>query len=266
MKQMSRLLSTSLACLFFLLSCDKNGTGNDSSMKPLAYADSVLYRTAGSGDVFAKPLNEQAGSYTVFPEDGLDIDASSGAINVSRSESGLRYRVTYHAPSGQTSSTSVVISGVNYPDKYYRLSANDSLCRPVYNADAARALPAGSFDDGGTANSGGCSIRTSNGIINLAQSIRNGLFGAVPQNDVRKEVEINYRIADKSNSASNSIKVKLYYYETEADVPEDLKQTIRDHEAQLLATFASVPPANDATGRVARLQKPRPPCVVIIAH
>jgi hypothetical protein len=265
MKYTSSPLFLFILSVTFLLSCDKNGSGT-ASLKPLGYGDSVLYLKAGSGDYVVSPLHAQTGSYSVFPEDGLELDKTSGAINVSKSETGLRYHVTFRSASGETSSTNIVISGLNYPDRYYRLSTNDTVCTPVYNADATRSLPAGSFDDGGTANAEGCSIRTTNGSINLAQTVRNGLFGNTPQNDVRKEVEIKYRISDKSNSATNSIKVKLYYYETAADVPDDLKQTIEDHDAQLLKTATSVPPAGAATARVARLQKPRPPCVVIIAH
>lgn len=258
-----------LACILVLIisACDKKGsnTGN-STIAKLSYGDSVFYLQPGANDYIVTPVHAQNGTYTVFPEDGLNINQSTGAINVSRSESGLRYKVFFRSPGGDTSSTVVVISGVNYLDKYYNLSAKDTLCVPVYNAEPSKQIPAGAFDDGGLANNSGCSIKTTNGVINLAQTVRNGLFGTVPQNDVRKEVEIKYRISDRSNNALNSIKVKLYYYNTAADVPEDLKQTIRDHEAQLLRTISSPVPSFSLVGRTAKLEKPRPPCVVIIAH
>src|SRR6185369_9020841 len=88
------------------------------------------------------------------------------------------------------------------------------------------------FDEGNGANSGGCSVKTVNGQINLAQTVRNGVFGTVPQNDAKQEFDIIYRLNDQSSNAKNKIKVKVYYYATMNDVAADLLQTLQERESQ----------------------------------
>ena len=107
--------------------------------------------------LFTQP-NTVDGTYTGFPE-GIEIDDNTGAINLSKSETGLRYRITHTATDGTVTTTMVVLSGITFPDKFYHLSQDDSIALPIYNASDARVLPlnGSNFDDGNTANSGGCS-------------------------------------------------------------------------------------------------------------
>ena len=250
--------------VLLLIACSRKPQ-NDTPAAPLSYGDSVLYLRAGSGETVVAPVNPQSGRYSAFPE-GLEIDGRSGVINVSRSETGLRYRVDFQSESGATASTYVVLSGVNYVDKYFNLAAGDSLLRPVYNADPARGLPAGSFDESRLAASEGCAVATGNGTINLAKTLRDGFLGANPQNDACKEVEIAYTLNDRSNRASNKIKVKIYYYNTMADVTSDIRQTLQEREGMILGAAAGPLPASATTARVLGRAKPRPPCIIIIAH
>lgn len=229
----------------------------------LSYGDSIFYISSQSGDVLASPVNAKKGSFSAFPE-GLVINNATGAINVSQSESGMRYRVTYKGEAGDSSSTYMVISGINFPDKYYRMENADTIAFPVYNSSASRQLPAGSFDDDKVANNAGCAMRTTNGQINLAESIRRGLFGNTPKNDTRKDFEIKYRLDDKSGKAQNKIKVLLYYYDRMSDVPADLQQTVQEHLTMTLRIKEDAP----VNGRVASslASRPRPPCIIIIGH
>jgi hypothetical protein len=203
----------------------------------------------------------------------MEIDDNTGAINVSKTETGLRYRITFTSADGATSSTMVVISGINFPDKFHYLSQGDSIAFPVYNASPFRSLPVtGSvFDEGNNANSGGCSVKTLNGQINLSQTVRNGVFGNTPQNDSRRDFDIFYRLNDQSGNAKNKISVRVYYYDTINDVAPDLLQTLNDRENQgvFLGTIYSGFPSGPGFSRnssTAGLAKPRPPCVIIIAH
>lgn len=229
----------------------------------LNYGDSIFYISSQSGDVLANPVHAKKGSFSAFPE-GLAINNNTGVINVSQSESGMRYRVTYKGDAGDSSSTYVVISGINFPDKYYRIESADTLAFPVYNADPARQLPAGSFDDDKVANNSGCAMRTTNGQINLAESIRRGLFGNTPKNDTRKDFEIKYQLDDKSRKAQNKIKILLYYYDRMSDVPADLRQTVQDHLTMTLRTTGDN--AANSRSAAALLSRPRPPCIIIIGH
>jgi hypothetical protein len=259
MKQTCILLTSLLllASSMTWLSCNKDGN-NPGGTYNLSYGDSIIFLKTQSTDYIVFPAEQRAGTYSGFPE-GIEIDDNTGAINVSKSETGLRYRITHTAPNGTVTNTMVVLSGITFPDKFYRLSQNDSVAFPVYNASPLRTLPVNgsTFDEGNGANSGGCSVQTINGQINLAQSVRNGIFGNNPQNDVRKDFDIAYRLNDGSGKTLNKLKVRLYYYHTMADVAPDLLQTLQDRtdEGVFLRTTG-------AAGRA----KPRPPCVIIIGQ
>lgn len=243
------------------VSCNKNETLTTESAA-LSYGDSVFYVSEQSSDQLVSPVRPVTGSYSAFP-DGLEINPSTGVINVSKSEAGMRYRISFKNASGDSSHAFVVISGINFPDKYYRLANADSVAFPVYNADPSRPMPAGIFDEDKVANNSGCAMRTNNGQINLKESIRNGLFGSTPKNDTRKDFEVKYRLDDRSGKALNKIKILLYYYDSMADVPTDLQQTVREHQAM---TFQpdNTPILNMPIASIAA--KPRPPCIIVIGH
>lgn len=252
------------------LSCDKpNNDGNGpSGPYMLSYGDSILYLKPQGGDYVVRPTEVRPGSYEGFPE-GIEIDDKTGEINVSKSETGLRYRITHTAPDGTLTETMVVLSGITFTDKYYNLSQNDSIALPVYNALASRVLPvAGSvFDEGGGAQASGCDVQTVNGRINLAKSVRDGLFGANPKNDDRRDIDIVYRLNDGSNKAANKLRVRLYYYTSMATVADDLKQTLKEREDDgVFLRDSRATASTTEQGKIQRLAKPRPPCVVIIAN
>ena len=263
------LFATLVSGIFF--SCNKDSMTSSSQYK-LSYGDSILYLRNQASDYIVFPTQQKSGQYFGFP-DGIDIDQVTGAINVSRSETGLRYRITYVSPQGDSSSTMVVVSGINFLDKFHHLSQGDSIAFPIYNASIDRIVPVNgsSFDEGNTANSGGCSVKTVNGQINLAQTVRNGVFGTIPQNDAHQEFDILYRLNDNSSKALNKIRVKIYYYQTMNDVAPDLLQTLQDrsNDGVFLGTSYTSLPNNSSTLRtqaVAKAAKPRPPCVIIIAN
>lgn len=262
MKIFQNLVLVSLVTVLVanLSSCRK---GADSTDEPylLSYGDSILFLRPSASDYIVYPTVSRSGTYEGFPE-GIEIDDITGAINISKSETGLRYKVTHTAADGTKTKTTVVISGINFTDKFYRLSQNDSIAFPVYNADQSRTLPlTGSiFDEGGLANGSGCSVKTVNGQINLSESIRNGLFGTNPSNDDRKDIEIVYRLNDGSNRAVNKLKVRLYYYTSMATVAPDLLETLQERETD--GVFLR----GISSQSLARAAKPRPPCVIIIAN
>jgi len=163
----------------------------------------------------------------------------------------------------------VVLSGITFRDYFYILANGDSVAHPVYNASESRVLPVSgsNFDDDNLANTGGCAVRTDNGSINLAESIRKGVFGANPKNDDQKTIEIKYRINDASGKSQNKLKVLLYWYETMADVPDYVWEILNDRTTEgvfLRGGATSTDPT--FTGRLQKVAKPRPPCVVIVAH
>lgn len=266
----SKTIPAVVALLFLsavLLSCTKNSEGpadQDTGPYQLSYGDSILYMKPSAGDYIVSPLKHRNGVYSGFPE-GIDIDPASGAINVTQSETGLRYRITHTAPDGTKTETKIVLSGITFLDQFYYLAAGDSIALPVYNSSISRTLPlpGSSFDEGNICNNAGCVVSTTNGTINLAQTVRNGVFGTVPRNDRRETFEIRYKINDASGKTENKLKVLLYWYNTLADVPADVWQTLNERTAD--GVFIRGNGASSVEG-ISAAAKPRPPCVIIVDH
>jgi len=262
-----------------LLSCSKNDMNPGPGITPaysLSYGDSIFYLQNQATDLIVKPSVAAVGQYTGFPE-GIDIDANTGAVNISKSETGLRYKISFK-PSGSTDSFSTVItvSGINFLDGFYKLTTADSILRPLYNANTVSLVPGynnGSiFDEGSNCNGSGCTVNVLNGQINLAQTVRNGVFGSSPANNDRHEFLLNYRINDKSNKSLNSLKVKLYYFNTMADVTPEVYDIIASREgtvfrAETAAAFlANGTDMLNLPVAIKKAAKPRPPCIFIVSR
>jgi hypothetical protein len=240
-----------------------------------------LYLNNSSTDYIVTPNQTVTGKYYGFP-DGIQLDENTGEINVSKSETGLRYRISF-VPIGSSDSIStvIVISGINFLDGFYVLTGKDSVVRPIYNGRLANSLPGvnnGSlFDEGSNCNSNGCTVDVSNGEINLAETVRNGVFGTTPSNNARKEFQMNYRINDKSLKAGNTLRVKIYYFDTMADVSQEAYDIISSRQGTIFGLDAYQVPlpmtvTTDAVNTVNRITniakaaKPRPPCIFIVGR
>ncbi|WP_127129682.1 hypothetical protein [Pseudoflavitalea rhizosphaerae] len=236
-------------------------------------------------DYIISPLNNPgAGTYFAMPQ-GLVIDSATGSINISKSETGARYLVGFvKEGSSDTCTKELVLSGITYVDSVYVLSENDTLAIPYYNADPSATSvcdnssdhPApgnndcefddGDDDDNGNgqadepppgqkANDQHVRVRTTNGVINLRQSLEEGAFGQNPQNGDSKDVTIYYRLSDCSNKALQKITVRLFYYEKASDIPQTLTADIRSKRNDFfLSRYIYAPLA------------PRPPQVIITRY
>ena len=275
MASSNRILLVLLSLLVIVSSCQKNDHTTQLPEVPpdfkLGYGDSVFYLQNQSADYIITPTKTLAGQYSGFPE-GIDIDGNTGAINISKSETGLRYRITFK-PDGATDSfsTVILISGINFLDGFYKLTTADSIATPIYNARNTNAIPGtnnGSvFDEGSNCNGAGCKVDVTIGTINLAQTVRNGVFGNTPSNNDRHEFQMNYRINDKSDKALNMLKVKLYYFDSINDVTQEVFDIIASRQGTLLRQNAVTSTALSTfrPAGVAKPSKPRPPCIFILA-
>lgn len=263
-------LLTLLITGILLVSCAKSGNqssiagSNNGNTVKLSYRDSVYYITT-QNNYIVSPDEQQTGKYFSFP-DGLSLNENTGAINVSKSDAGLKYRVSF-AASGKTDtvSTFILISGINYIDGFYNLSTADSILKPVYNANKSLGIPGinngTTFDVGSNCNSQGCKVNTVNAEINLAQTVRNGVFGTTPSNNDRHEFVMTYRINDNSAKFDNQINVKLYFFKTMNDVTQEAFDIIASRQGTIIG------PTNLTTASLAsRPAKPRPPCIFIVGH
>jgi hypothetical protein len=280
MRQINSIFLTCSVLLIIGYSCKKSNNSPQADKPGLSYGDSVFYLRAQAGDLIVTPKNTVTGQYTGFP-DGIVLDGNTGAVNVSKSETGLRYKITFVPDNGGDTLTSIItISGINFMDGFYNLAAGDSIVHPVYNGRRSEPVPglnSGSlFDIGNSCNQQGCTVDVSDGQINLAQTVRNGVFGATPSNNDRHEFLLNYRINDNSQEAANSLNVKIYYFDSINDVTQEVYDILTSRQGTIIES-ASQPVVNVPAGAVRRIvafsalgqiakANPRPPCIFIIAR
>ena len=270
--------------------------------KDFKYADSTYYLVEQVNDYIVAPVNELTGIYGAAPK-GLSIDTLSGEINVTTSETGLRYRVFYtEEGSNDSCFTFVTISGINYKDSVYVLDQMDTFAFPIYNASYSAALPCDDddftsddsyqqkfldddgceFDDGADDDDGdgnadeppagsqlipqGVSLNKKTGRFNLKKTVTNGTFGVVPENGLSKDFELYYRLDDDSEMALNKIDIRMYYFNTLADIPDSLLQEMEDK--QDLTYFQPKYAGPDVTmapiDLLEKTKKTRPPYIVIV--
>ena len=135
------ILILALAGFPGLYSCNKDGNTAPPVNNKLSYGDSVFYVRDQATDYIIMPNETRPGAWSGFPE-GIEINDKTGAVTINKSETGLRYKISF-VPDGSkdTISTIILISGINYFDKIYNLSNNDTLAMPVYNANAQNPVP-----------------------------------------------------------------------------------------------------------------------------
>jgi hypothetical protein len=236
--------------------------------------------------------NPGSGKYFAWPA-GLVIDSSTGAINVTQSEAGARYKIGFLKDGAtDTCFSQIIIGGVTYLDGVYVLSNNDTLAIPYFDANPVLTslcddsgnddYPGNSgnvgnhggddrceFDDdndddngngpadeppaGQSANSQKVRVRTISGIIDLKKTLEDGAFGDNPQNGASKEVTIYYRLNDCSQKALRKIKVRLTYYEKKSDIPVEQVQDVEAKRSQFM----------QSTYLSTYYYKPRPPQIFV---
>lgn len=267
-------------------SSSDEGTTTDSttniSLKPNAktcpnapdYGDSIIYiQPKSSGDYTVSPVNNTSvqGTYLSWPE-GLAIDGKTGTIDLSQSETGVRYNIAF-VKKGTTDTcvSQLILGGITYMDSIYVMSNNDTLAAPVFNANPFAPPPCDasddtdypdnnangnnkcSFDDdapGSKANDQKLRVRTKSGILNLKKSLADGVFGPNLKNGDTKKIKILYQLNDNSKKATQKITVQLVYYDKVSNIPTSLKNEVTGKRNKMM-TYQVV------NG------KPRPPLIVV---
>jgi hypothetical protein len=199
------------------------------------------------------------------------IDKNTGAINVSKSEGGLRYNIGYvRKGTIDTCLQTLILAGISYEDSLYVLNNDERYAKPYYNADPTLApvcsgsgVPGGStcsFDINGQANSQHVIIDHNSGFIDL-KNTASGAFGLIPLNGTTVTTTFAYQLGDKSNMATQYITVKLIYYNKKSDVPPSLLSGVTDKLNKILNQVLLINLGN--TSQQMNYGNPRPPIIIV---
>lgn len=300
------LTSLVVGMLHFIWSCSND---TDSIISPkkdsvtasydcsqFAYSDTLYFKPNTTSDLIVSTTNSLTGTFGAFPT-GLAINATTGQINITESEAGLRYKV-FFIPQNTTDSCFryITVAGIDFASGVFNLDNNNLVASPTYKG-LSNTLPCSDDDedddedddddnndddgcefdddeddddgdgtadepeDGEDVTSQGVDINKSTGSINLKNSLKNGALGANPANGTAKVFRIYYRLADNSQKALNFIDVKLHYFKNLSDVPQSLLNTVNEKNKE----FGAIIDPNFANFRINRISK-RPPDIIIVGR
>jgi hypothetical protein len=227
------------------------------------YGSSVIYPqpTSGSNDYIVSPINNPGvGTYLSWPQ-GLVIDPTTGAINLTKSQTGQRYDIGF-VKSGTTDTciTQLIVGGALYIDSVYVMANDAYQVYSYYNANPALVWNCPStggsgscrFDITGSAKNAHVSIDPNNGWIDLKKTLIDGAFGPIPFDGQIISVPIFYQLNDGSNMAIQNITVNIIYYSSKSSIPSLLLNTLRTK----LNNFQT-------NQLIQKSGNPRPPLIII---
>jgi hypothetical protein len=226
------------------------------------YGDSVITSSATQGgqDYIIKPVNSPAqGRYFSWPA-GLVINDTTGAINITRSETGQRYYIGYvQNNTKDTCLHSLVLGGASYIDSIYVQSkSGNSMAYPYFNGNSGNSDVCSqwwecAWDLSNNASQQHIVINRQTGSIDLGQSIQAGAFGRTPVNGTTVNTTIFYMIGNGGMPAMQSLMLRVMYYDNLSSVPDSIRSVI----------------ATRRTGELSNTPNPttpqtRPPYIVIV--
>jgi hypothetical protein len=255
----------------------------------LSYGDSLFYNHILPADKLINPVSVPSGTakFKAIPG-GLSIDSVTGRINITKSESGLRYKIFSINNSGiALDSVKLVISGVDYADGIFEIAATPNAYDtsfPIYNARPSLRLPCSQdddddengcvFDETDLNNDGNDDIAgviqdkllvdKKEGTIDLEASFHAGIFGSSnPANGSFRNFLMYYRLNDASNRSLQKINIRVYYYNLRSDIPQLLLSELVQRNNQQLTVNARI----TVSAEFYSYEKPkRPPLLILIGR
>jgi hypothetical protein len=233
------------------------------SLLPI-YGDTIIYPQPTSGaDYIVTPVNSPgSGKYFSWPV-GMVIDSVTGAIDLTKSQTGMRYAIGF-VENGTTDTclSQLIVGGADYIDSVYVLASGSNTAYPYYDANPYLAsVCAGngcSFDVTGSAASQKVIVNKTTGAIDLKKTLNGtgllgGAFGILPLNGQSFTTTIYYKLNDPSNNALQHIDVQIAYYNSKSLIGTGLLGNLGTEldnllNFQLLSTTFN----------------PRPPLIIIV--
>jgi hypothetical protein len=229
------------------------------------YGDSIVYpQPPATSDYYIHPINNQglSGTYLSWPG-GLNMDSKTGVINLTRSETGLRYSVAF-VKNGTTDTclSQLIVAGAAYMDSVYVLALSDTTAKPYFNANPfgppvcqGNQGQGCQFDYNNYAHNQGIEIDQKTGFIDLRKTMQNSLFGLLPINGTSVLTTIYYKLNDNSNYAPQKIQLKMVYYNRKSDIPAGLLASVTNKLLNTLSNFL-----------ITKDPSTRPPIIIIVRN
>jgi hypothetical protein len=207
------------------------------------YGDSIIYPsgTFGQKDYLISPLNNPLpGRYLSWPV-GLVINDSTGTINVTRSETGLRYYIGFVQNGAKdTCLSSLTIGGASFQDSIYvQNSLVKSNVYPYFNGNNHVIDICGQhgeclWDISNNANHQNIRMDRNTGVIDLDKTLQEGAFGLNPVNGATLNANIYYTLGHNSDDAIESLTVQFMYYDHLSSIPPAIKAKIDSRKMNAL--------------------------------
>jgi hypothetical protein len=231
------------------------------------YGDSIVFPqpTSGGSDYIVSPINNPGtGTYISWPQ-GLVINSTTGAIDVTKSQTGERFDIGF-VKKGTTDTciTSLILGGASYMDSTYILADGETKAFPYFNANpylpSICSTPGScAFDVNHSARNMKVAIDPNTGMIDLNKTLNGpggpfsvGAFGVLPLNGQVVSPDIYYQLNDESNMALQNITVNLIYYEYKSQIPSTTLNKIGTILNNILLNVLILNQGN-----------PRPPMIII---
>lgn len=231
------------------------------------YGDTIIFPQPANGQdyIFNVVNSPGTGKYFAWPQ-GMVIDSSTGAINLTKSETGLKYAIGFvRAGTTDTCLSTLVVGGAAYMDSVYVLADGQDTAYPYYDANPVLAnVCAGggcTFDVNGVAAAKKVIVDRITGKIDLYKTLNGsglggllgGAFGLLPINGSSVTATIYYKLNDASNNALQRIDVQLQYYDTRSSIGGGLLGTVVNKLNNLLSG-----------NMISNWANPRPPLIMIV--
>ncbi len=231
------------------------------------YGDTLVYTVPTTGaDAILTPVNNPGnGQYYAWPA-GMSIDHNTGAIDISKSQTGMKYVIGF-VPGGTTDTclSTLIIGGASYYDSTYVVTGGGVKAVPYFDANPAGGSNCDGQGDGsgckfdvtGSAQAASVYVNNSSGDIDLQKTLngqgnKGGLFGPNPIDGQTVIVPIYYQLKHGSNNALEHIDVQFMYYASASSIPAALMNSLNTKLSNALNGFL-----------ISTTTNPRPPLVII---
>jgi hypothetical protein len=226
------------------------------------YGDSIIFtQPSGSDYIYNVVNNPGPGKYYSWPA-GLSLDQNTGAIDLTTSQTGMKYAIGYvRTGTADTCMSTLIVGGAAYYDSVYILADGQTTASPYFEANPwLPSICAGggcTFDVNGAAAAKKVIVDKTTGVIDLQKTLNGtgllgGAFGLLPQDGSVITTTIYYKLNDASNQAMENISVQIEYYNSASSINSGVLTGLLNLTNSLLSGNIISTSAN-----------PRPPLIII---